>query len=73
MLPGWEGPVVNAARWLREYYEIPDYEMIEDKFCEHFKCEIHREMMEPPYQESPAYSYAVFDEHDATMFILRWS
>jgi hypothetical protein len=73
LLPSWEGSVLNAAMWLRKHYNIPEYEVIEDKFCEYFGCEIYTIMMDPPYEKYPGKSYAVFDEKDATLFVLRWS
>jgi len=73
LLPGWEGPVLNAARWLRDYYGIPEYEIIEDRFCQHFECEIETILMDPPYQDFPSKTYAVFNEKDAALFILKWS
>lgn len=72
-LPGWEGPVLNAALWLRDHYSIPEYEVIEDRFCQYFGCEIEITMMDPPYQEFPSKTYAVFDEKDALLFMLKWS
>lgn len=72
-LPGWNGPVLNAARWLRGHLDIPEYEVIEDRFCKYFNCEIEQVMMDSPNQTFPLYTYAVFKEQDAVMFVLRWS
>lgn len=63
-IPGWEKPAINAARWLRQHRNIPEYEVLEDAFAEYFNCRIIREPLEV---------YAEFDEADATMFLLRWS
>jgi hypothetical protein len=72
-LPGWEGPVLNAASWLREHHNIPEYLSIEECFCQHFGCEIEKVMMDEPYQEFTSETYVVFDEKAAALFMLKWS
>lgn len=74
-LPGWSGPVLKAAIWLRKHKNIPDYESVEQAFAEYFNCNIIRiREADPDYlSKGIAYVYAEFDARDATMFILRWS
>lgn len=68
-LPGWRGPVLNAAIWLREHLGIPEYEAIDQPFCEYFGCTVEIEYIGPGFP----LQYAVFDGRAATAFILRWS
>ena len=70
-LPAHKGPVLNAAQWLRQHLDIPDYETVESQFEEYFRCRVVRE---PPHDLVYGRIFAVFDcEQDATMFVLRWS
>ena len=70
-LPAHKGPVLNAAQWLRQHLDIPDYETVESQFEEYFRCRVVRE---PPHDLVYGRIFAVFEhEQDATMFILRWS
>ena len=70
-LPADRGPVLNAAVWLRQHLDIPDYETMEDAFGKYFKCKVIRE---PSHDLVHGRVYAVFDsEQDASWFILRWS
>lgn len=65
------GPVYNAATWLREHLDIPDYETMESQFEEYFNCKVVRE---PPHDLVHGRIYAVFDsEQDTSWFILKWS
>lgn len=69
-LPGWTGPVLNAATWLREQKSIPSYQSIEDEFKDYFRCDIYTEYP----KDGPVHrTYAVFEEKDAILFILKWS
>ena len=66
-----QGPVLNAAVWLREHLDIPDYETMESQFEEYFNCKVVRE---PPHDLVYGRVYAVFDsEQDAAWFIMKWS
>lgn len=69
-LPGWEKPVLNAVQWLRQQENIPDYESVEQRFCEYFGCEVEHE---PTDSIHITRVYAVFTEKEATAFLLRWS
>ena len=70
-LPAHKGPVLNAAQWLRQHLDIPDYETMESQFEEYFNCKVVRI---PPHDLVYGRIFAVFDcEQDATMFVLRWS
>ena len=42
-LPAHEGPVQNAAQWLRQQLNIPHYENMEKEFEEYFRCRVVRE------------------------------
>ena len=65
------GPVYNAAQWLRQHLDIPDYETMESQFEEYFNCKVVRE---PPHDLVYGRVYAVFDsEQDAAWFIMKWS
>lgn len=70
-LPGWEGPVLNAAVWLREHLDMPKYETLEPVFAEYFNCAVIRDY--DPNNHNIYKVYAEFDEKAATLFILRWS
>ena len=70
-LPGWEGPVLNAAIWLRQHLDIPKYENIEPVFSKYFNCVVIQEF--DPDNHFTFKVYVEFDEPAATMFILRWS
>ena len=70
-LPGWEGPVLNAAVWLREHLDMPKYETLEPAFAEYFNCQIVRE--DDPVHQHIFKVYAEFDESAATLFILQWT
>lgn len=63
-IPGWSTPAINAARWLRQQRNIPEYEIIEDVFSEYFNCRI--------IVDSDGKTYAEFDEKEALLFMLRW-
>ena len=70
-LPADQGPVLNAAQWLRQHLDIPDYETMESQFEEYFNCKVVRE---PPHDLVYGRVYAVFDsEQDAAWFIMKWS
>lgn len=70
-LPAYKGPVLNAAQWLRQHLNIPEYETMERQFEEYFRCRVVRE---PPHDLVYGKIFAVFDcEKDANWFILRWS
>lgn len=70
-LSAHEGPVMNAAVWLRQHLDIPEYETMEKHFEEYFGCRVVRE---PPHDLVYGKIFAVFDcEKDANWFILRWS
>ncbi len=70
-LPADRGPVLNAAVWLREHLDIPDYETMESQYEEYFNCKVVRE---PPHDLVYGRVYAVFDsEQDAAWFIMKWS
>ena len=70
-LPADQGPVLNAAVWLREHLDIPAYETMESQFEEYFRCRVVRE---PPHDLVYGRVYAVFDsEQDTNWFILRWA
>ena len=70
-LPADQGAVLNAAQWLRQHLDIPEYETMEKHFAEYFGCKVVRE---PPHDLVYGRIFAVFEhEQDATMFILRWS
>lgn len=70
-LPANTGPVLNAAQWLRQHLNIPEYETMESQFEEYFNCKVVRE---PPHDLVYGRVYAVFEHgEDVTMFILRWS
>ena len=69
-LTAQDGPVLNAAVWLREHLSVPDYEIIEPQFERYFGCRVVRE---PPDDRVYGRVYAEFDEQDATLFVLRWS
>jgi len=69
-LPGWEGPVLNAAVWLRQHLNIPEYEKLEPLFAKYFNCTVIQEF--DPDNNFIFKVYVEFDEQDATMFILRW-
>ena len=70
-LPADQGPVLNAAQWLRQHLNIPDYETMESQFEEYFNCKVVRE---PPHDLVYGRVYAVFDsEQYANWFILRWA
>lgn len=71
-IPGWEGAVVNAVRWLRDHKNIPEYQTVDEEFAEYFGCKIVSEMMDPPYDNIVGRVYAVFTERDAVAFLLRW-
>jgi hypothetical protein len=71
-IPGWEKPAVNAARWLRQHKNIPEYEVLEDAFAEYFNCRIIREPLDG-WDYACVEVYAEFDEDEATMFLLRWA
>ena len=70
-LPADQGPVLNAAQWLRQHLDIPDYETMDPQFEEYFNCKVVRE---PPHDLVHGKIYAVFDsEQDAAWFIMKWS
>jgi len=70
-LPAHKGPVLNAAIWLRQHLDIPEYETMERQFEEYFRCRVVRE---PPHDLVYGKIFAVFDcDRDANWFILRWS
>ena len=70
-LPADRGPVLNAAQWLRQHLDIPDYETMEPQFEEYFNCKVVRI---PPHDLVYGQIFAVFDsEQDASWFILKWS
>lgn len=69
-LTAQEGPVLNAAVWLREHLAVPDYEIIEPQFEQHFGCRIVRA---PPEDFVFGEVYVEFDEQAAALFVLRWS
>ena len=70
-LPAYRGTVLNAAQWLRQHLDIPDYETMESQFEEYFNCKVVRE---PPHDLVYGRVYAVFDsEQDAAWFIMKWS
>jgi len=70
-LPADQGPVLNAAVWLRQHLDIPKYENMESQFEEYFNCKVVRE---PPHDLVYGRVYAVFDsEQDANWFALRWA
>jgi hypothetical protein len=62
--------VLNAAEWLRQDLAVPDYEIIEPQFEQHFDCRIVRA---PPDDFVFGEVYAEFDEQTAALFVLRWS
>ena len=70
-LPADQVPVQNAAQWLRQHLNIPDYETMEPQFEEYFNCKVVRD---PPHDLVYGKIYAVFDsEQDAAWFIMKWS
>ena len=69
-LPADQGAVLNAAQWLRQHLDIPDYETMDSQFEEYFNCKVVRI---PPHDLVYGQIFAVFDsEKDAMLFILRW-
>ena len=62
--------VLNAAEWLRQHLNTPDYEAVDTDFEQHFGCRVVRE---PPDDFVFGEVYAEFDEQAAAMFLLRWS
>lgn len=62
--------VLNAAEWLRQHLNTPDYESIDHEFEQHFGCRIRRA---PPDDFVFGEVYAEFDEQTAALFLLRWS
>ena len=69
-LTAHEGPVLNAAHWLREHLSVPDYEIIEPQFEQHFGCRVVRD---PSDDFVYGRIYVEFDEQAAVEFVLRWS
>lgn len=70
-LPGWKGPVLNAAVWLREHLDMPKYENLEPAFAKYFNCAVIQEF--DPDNHFIFKVYAEFDEPAATVFILQWT
>ena len=62
--------VLNAAEWLRRHLAVPDYEIIEPQFEQHFGCRIVRA---PPDDFVFGKVYVEFDEQTAALFVLRWA
>lgn len=71
-LPSDDAAVINAAMWLRKHIDKPLYESIDEEFKKYFGCDIVREP-EDPVSDKTYKLYAVFEEKDAALFILRWS
>lgn len=65
-----QGAVLNAAEWLRQHLNTPDYNSVDTEFEQHFGCKIRRE---PPDDFVYGKIYAEFDEQAAVAFLLRWS
>lgn len=70
-LPGWEGPVLNAAVWLRQHLDMPKYETLEPAFSKYFNCVVIQEF--DPDNRNIFKVYVEFDEPAATLFILQWT
>lgn len=68
-LAAHEGPVLNAAHWLREHLAVPDYEIIEPQFEQNFGCRVVRD---PSDDWVYGRVYAEFDEQAAVLFALTW-
>jgi hypothetical protein len=64
-----DSSIQNAITWLRNHLQIPAYLNIDNEFGIHFKCGVIRE----PYFEKLDRVTMVFEEKDATMFLLCWS
>lgn len=69
-LTAQEGPVLNAAEWLRQHLAIPDYNSADTEFEQYFGCRVVRA---PPDDFVFGEVYAEFDEQTAALFLLRWS
>lgn len=62
--------VLNAAEWLRQHLNTPDYDSVDTEFEQYFGCRVVRA---PPNDFVFGEVYVEFDEQTAALFLLRWS
>ena len=65
-----EDCVTNAHIWLRKEYNIPEYEIIYDRFCEEFNCDIEWTDNSATFGMEGALTFAT--KLDEFNFRLRW-
>ena len=64
--------VTNAHIWLREKYNVPEYETIVERFCEEFNCDVEwTDYYNPHYVNEGFIEFS--SKNDELNFILRWA